>query len=386
MKPANSVFSGYGTSIFEVMSQLAKEHGTINLGQGFPDTEGPEDIRRVAAETVIAGPNQYPPMMGLPELRQAMAEHDRRFYGLDLDWQREVLVTSGGGEALADCIFGIVEPGDEVVLIEPLYEMYLPLVRRAGGLARMVRIEPPAWELPRAALEAACNERTKMILLNTPHNPSGKVFDRDELGFIADLAKRWDAYVMCDEVFEHIVFQGAAHVPLMTLPGMRERCLRIASAGKIFSMTGWKVGFIVGAPAVLAPVAKAHQFITFTTPPNLQKAVAYGLGKEDGYFSSLAGDLERKRDLLAGGLRDAGFKVLTSQGTYFVNVDIRSVGFNGDDVAFCRHITTEAGVTALPVSALYSGDDVRHFVRFACCKQDDILVEAAARLKRHFAT
>lgn len=385
MKPANSVFSSYGTSIFEVMSQLAKEHGTINLGQGFPDTEGPEDIRRVAAETVIAGPNQYPPMMGLPELRQAMAEHDRRFYGLDLDWQREVLVTSGGGEALADCIFGIVEPGDEVVLIEPLYEMYLPLVRRAGGVARLVRIEPPAWELPRAALEAACNAKTKMILLNTPHNPSGKVFSRDELGFIADLAKRWDAYVMCDEVFEHIVFQGAAHVPLMTFPGMRERCLRIASAGKIFSMTGWKVGFIVAAAETLAPVAKAHQFITFTTPPNLQKAVAYGLGKEDGYFTGLAADLQRKRDILAKGLRDAGFKVLASQGTYFVNVDIRSVGFNGDDVEFCRHITTEAGVTALPVSALYRGDDVRHFARFACCKQDDILIEACRRLKRHFA-
>ena len=385
MKPTNSVFSGYGTSIFEVMSQLAKEHGTINLGQGFPDTEGPEDIRRVAADTVIDGPNQYPPMMGLPELRQAMAEHERRFYGLDLDWQREILVTSGGGEALAACIFGIVEPGDEVVLIEPLYEMYLPLVRRAGGIARLVRIEPPAWELPRAALEATCNVRTKMILLNTPQNPSGKVFNQAELEFLADLAKRWDTYVMCDEVFEHIVFQGARHIPLMTLPGMRERCLRIASAGKIFSMTGWKVGFVMGPAELLAPVAKAHQFITFTTPPNLQKAVAYGLGKEDAYFTGLAANLQRKRDILAQGLRDAGFKVLASQGTYFVNIDIRSVGFNGDDVEFCRHITTEAGVTALPVSALYSSDDVRHFVRFACCKQDDILLEACRRLKSHFA-
>ena len=384
MKAANSVFSGYGTSIFEVMSRLAIEHGTINLGQGFPDTEGPEDIRRKAAEAVMEQPNQYPPMMGLPELRQAVADHDARFYGIDLDWQREVLITSGGGEALADCIMGLIEPGDEAVLVEPLYEMYLPLVRRAGGVPRMVRIAPPDWTLPREALAAACSERTKLILLNSPHNPSGKVFDDDELRFIADLATRWDTYVMCDEVFEHILFDGRAHVPMMTLPGMRERCLRIGSAGKIFSMTGWKVGYVVGAAETLAPVAKAHQFITFTTPPNLQRAVAYGLGKDDGYFSGLAAGLEGKRDRLAEGLKRAGFEVLNSQGTYFLSVDIRSVGFEGDDVAFCRHITTEAGVTALPVSALYQDDDVRHFARFAFCKRDEALIEATARLERHF--
>ena len=384
MKPANSVFAGYGTSIFETMSRLAIEHGTINLGQGFPDTEGPEDIRRKAAETVIEGPNQYPPMMGLPELRQAVADHDARFYGLDLDWQHEVLITSGGGEALADCIFGLIEPGDEAVLIEPLYEMYLPLVRRAGGVPRLVRIEPPDWALPRAALEAACSERTKLILVNSPHNPSGKVFDDEDLRFIAGLAERCDAYVMCDEVFEHIIFDGRPHVPMMTLPGMRRRCLRIGSAGKIFSMTGWKVGYVVGAAETIAPIAKAHQFITFTTPPNLQRAVAYGLGKEDAYFSALAAGLERKRDLLATGLERAGFEVLDSQGTYFLSVDIRSVGFNGDDVAFCRHVTTEVGVTALPVSALYREDDVRHFARFAFCKRDAILDEAAERLRRHF--
>ena len=385
MKPANTVFSGYGTSIFEVMSQLANDYATINLGQGFPDTEGPEDIRRVAAEAVIEGPNQYPPMMGLPELRQAVADHDRRFYGLDWDWQREVLITSGGGEALADCILGLIDPGDEVVLIEPLYEMYLPLVRRGGGIPKMVRIEPPDWQLPRAALEAACGPRTKLILINTPHNPSGKVFDASDLEFIADLAHRHDAYVMCDEVFEHIVFDGRAHVPLASLPGMRERCVRIGSAGKIFSMTGWKVGFVVGAAETIAPIAKAHQFITFTTPPNLQHAVAYGLGKGDAYYAGLAGDLQAKRDLLARGLTKAGFEVLPSGGTYFLSVDIRSVGFDGDDVAFCRHITTEAGVTALPVSALYQGDDVRHFARFAFCKRDDVLIEATERLARHFA-
>jgi N-succinyldiaminopimelate aminotransferase len=385
MKPTNAIFSGYGTSIFEVMSQLAKDHGTINLGQGFPDTEGPEDIRRVAAEAVIAGPNQYPPMMGLPELRQAVADHDRRFYGLEWEWQRDVLITSGGGEALADCIFGLIDPGDEVVLIEPLYEMYLPLVRRAGGVPKMVRIEPPDWQLPRDALEAACGPQTKLILINTPHNPSGKVFDAYELEFIADLAKRYDAYVMCDEVFEHIVFDGRAHVPLASLPGMRERCVRIGSAGKIFSMTGWKVGFVVGAAEIIAPIAKAHQFITFTTPPNLQRAVAYGLGKGDAYYAGLSGDLQDKRDLLARGLALAGFDVLSSSGTYFLTVDIRSVGFNGDDVDFCREITTKAGVTALPVSALYQGADVSHFARFAFCKRDEALIEATERLVRYFA-
>ena len=385
VKPANSVFSSYGTSIFEVMSRLSREHGTINLGQGFPDTEGPEDIRRKAAETVVEGPNQYPPMMGLPALRQAIADHDRRFYGLDLDWRTEVLVTSGGGEALADGILGLVDPGDEVVLVEPLYEMYLPLVLRAGGVPRLVRIEPPDWALPRDALAAACSERTKLILLNSPHNPSGKVFTDEELGFVADLAERWDTYVMCDEVFEHIVFDGRPHVPLMSLPGMRRRTLRIGSAGKIFSMTGWKVGYIVADAAILPPVARAHQFIAFTTPPNLQKAVAYGLGREDAYFAGLAADLQRKRDLLAAGLRRAGFRVLDSQGTYFLSVDIRSVGFDGDDVEFCRHITTQAGVTALPVSALYQGGDVRHLARFSFCKRESVLEEAAARLRRHLA-
>ena len=384
MKPANSVFSGYGTSVFEVMSRLAIEHGTINLGQGFPDEDGPEDIRRAAAEAVIEGPNQYPPMMGLPALRQAVAEHDRRFYGLDVDWQSEVMVASGGAEALADCLFGLINPGDEVVLIEPLYEMYLPLVRFAGGVPKLVRIEPPGWELPRRALEEAFSDRTKLILLNSPHNPAGKVFDRDELDFIAQLVKDHDAYAVCDEVYEHLVFDGEAHVPLMTLPGMRERCLRIGSAGKTFSVTGWKVGYVTAAPDVLSPVAKAHQFITFTTPPNLQRAVAFGLGKDDAYFAGLAQAMQAKRDRLTASLEGAGFEVMASGGTYFLSVDIRSVGFNEDDEAFCRHITTEAGVTAVPVSAFYQESDVNHFARFCFCKQDAILDEAAARLAKHF--
>lgn len=385
MKPANSVLSSYGTTVFTVMSALALEHGSINLGQGFPDEEGPEDIRRVAAETVMAGPNQYPPMMGIPELRQAVATHNKRFYGLDVDWQSEVMVTSGATEALADCFLGLIEPGDEVVLVEPLYDSYLPMVRRAGGVPKLVRVEPPAWEMPRADLEQAFSERTKLLILNSPHNPAGKVFDAEELAFIAGLLERYDAYAICDEVYEHLVFDGAAHAPLMTLPGMRERCLRIGSAGKTFSATGWKVGYITAAPALMAAVAKAHQFVTFTTAPNLQKATAFGLGKDDAYFEGLAADQRQKRDRLAAGLAAAGFEVLPSAGTYFLSVDIRSVGFNGDDEAFCRHITTEAGVTAVPVSAFYQEAGIDHFARFCFCKQDSLLDEAALRLQRHFA-
>ncbi len=386
MKPANTVFSGLGTTVFEVMSRLAIEHGSINLGQGFPDEEGPLDIREKAARALMEGPNQYPPMMGVPELRQAVAAHNERFYGLDVDWRTEVMITSGATEALADSLFGLIEPGDEVVLIEPLYDCYLAMVRRAGGIPRLVRMEPPDWALPRDELAAAFSERTKLILLNSPHNPAGKVFGRDDLVFIAGLVEAHDAYAVCDEVYEHLLFDGRPHVPLMTLPGMRERCLRIGSAGKTFSATGWKVGYVTAAPGVLAPVAKAHQYVTFTTPPNLQKATAYGLGKEDAYFEGLASGLQDKRDRLGGGLAGAGFRVLPVEGTYFLSVDIRSVGFNGDDVDFCRHITTEAGVTAVPVSAFYETGDVRHFARFCFCKRDALLDEAAERLGRHFAS
>jgi aspartate/methionine/tyrosine aminotransferase len=324
-------------------------------------------------------------MLGLPELRQAVARHNRRFYGLEVDWQSEVMVTSGATEALADCFLGLIEPGDEVVLIEPLYDSYLPMVRRAGGVPKLVRIEPPDWTLPRAQLEAAFSARTKLIVLNSPHNPAGKVFDTDELAFIAGLVRDYDAYAVCDEVYEHLVFDGRAHLPLMLFPGMRERSLRIGSAGKTFSATGWKVGYVTAAPEALAAVAKAHQFVTFTTPPNLQKATAYGLNQDDSYYHGLAAAQQAKRDRLAAGLAAAGFDVLASQGTYFLSVDIRSVGFNGDDEAFCRHITREAGVAAVPVSAFYQDGDIDHFARFCFCKQDALLDEAAARLKRHFA-
>ncbi len=384
MKATNSVLSGFGTTVFEVMSSLAREHGAINLGQGFPDEDGPEDVRRVAAEAVIEGPNQYPSMMGIPELRQAVAAHNSRFYGLDVDWQSEVMVTSGATEALLCCLLGLLDPGDEAVLLEPLYDSYLPAVRLAGATPRLVRLEPPAWELPRQALAAAFSARTKLILLNSPMNPAAKVFGADDLAFIAELLERHAAYAVCDEVYEHLLFDGLTHTPLMTLPGMRRRCLRIGSAGKTFSLTGWKVGYVTAAPNLLGPVAKAHQFVTFTTPPNLQSAVAYGLGKDNSYFNSLSSDLEAKRDRLHDGLAAIGFKMLRTEGTYFISADFRPLGFNGTDEDFCRHITLEAGVTAVPVSAFYQQADEKSFVRFCFCKQDAVLDEAIARLARHF--
>ena len=384
VKEPNSVLSSYGTTVFEVMSRLAIEHDAINLGQGFPDTDGPADILEAAAAALIQGPNQYPPMLGLPALRQAVAEHAARFYGLEVDWQREVMVTSGATEALADCHFALVEPGDEVVLIEPLYDCYLPIVRRAGAVPKTVRVEPPDWALPREELDAAFSDKTKLLLLNNPMNPTAKVFDSGELQFIADLLERHDAYAVCDEVYEHIVFDGQEHVPLMTLPGMRERTVRIGSAGKTFSLTGWKVGTITAAPELLAPIAKAHQFVTFTTAPNLQQAVAMGLGKPDGYFEELANEMQAKRDRFAAGLTDVGFDVLACEGTYFITGDFRPLGFEGNDVDFCRHITVEAGVTAVPVSAFYISGEVDHFVRFCFCKKDALLDAAIERLAAAF--
>ena len=384
MKAANAVLSGYGTTIFEVMSRLAIESKAINLGQGFPDQDGPEDILRRAAEGVVEGPNQYPPMLGLPELREAVARHESRFYGLDVDGSREVIVTSGATEALADCLFALIEPGDEVVVIEPLYDSYLPIIRRAGGVARSVRVTPPDWSLPRDALTDAFSDRTKLLLLNNPMNPAAKVFDEDELSFLAELVVAHDAYAVSDEVYEHIVFDGRPHRPLISFPGMRERTAKIGSAGKTFSVTGWKVGYITAAPELLQPIAKAHQFITFTTAPNLQQAVAYGLEKDDSYFEALADDLRRKRDLLAEGLQRIGFGVIDCQGTYFITADIRPLGVNEEDVEFCRRMTTEAGVAAVPVSAFYLESDVRNFIRFCFCKRNDVLQEALERLEGFF--
>jgi aspartate/methionine/tyrosine aminotransferase len=385
VKPVNALLAATGTTIFAVMSALAVRFGAINLGQGFPDVEGPADVVATAADALQDGRNQYPPLAGLPELREAVAAANRRFWDLPIDAATGVVVTSGATEAITACLMALLNPGDEVVLLEPLYDTYLPVVRLLGATAKLVRLEPPDWALPREALAAAFGPRTKALLLNTPMNPTGKVFTRDELTFLAELVEKHDCYAICDEVYEHLVFPPAQHVPLMALPGMSERCLRIGSAGKTFSLTGWKVGYVSGPPALINVVTKAHQNLTFTTPPNLQRAVAAGLAKDDAYFAALADSLAAKSARLGAGLARIGFRVLPTQGSYFITADFSALGFAGDDVAFCRHITEHAGVAAIPVSAFYEGDAPTHWVRFAFCKKDDVLDEAIARLARHFA-
>jgi aspartate/methionine/tyrosine aminotransferase len=385
VKTPNTLLSETGTTIFTIMSALAVQHGAINLGQGFPDTDGPADVIAAAADALRDGRNQYPPLTGVPELRAAVAAANARFYGLEIDPVAGVCVTSGATEAITACLMALINPGDEVVLIEPLYDTYLPVVTMLGGVAKIVRLNPPDWALPRLALEGAFSPRTKVLVLNSPMNPCGKVFSEEELHFIADLLEQYDAYAVCDEVYEHLVFAPARHVPLMTLPGMRERCLRIGSAGKTFSLTGWKVGYVSGVPALISIVAKAHQNLTFTTAPNLQRAVAVGLGKTDGYFASLAADLAAKRDLLAAGLARLGFGVLAADGSYFITTDISPLRFAGDDVAFCRAITEQARVAAIPVSAFYASNPPMHYVRFAFCKRESVLEEALGRLEAWLA-
>lgn len=382
MPSTNPVFTGLETTVFETMSRHAMAHQAVNLGQGFPDVDGPLDIRQAAADALIDGPNQYPPMLGLPELRQAVAVSNKRFYGLDVDWRSEVLVTSGATEALADTLMALVEPDDEVILIEPLYDCYLPLVKRAGGIPVRVRVTPPGWDLDKEALSKAFSKKTKAILINNPMNPAAKVFSDDELQFIADLCLRHDAYAICDEVYEHLLFDGLKHKPLMTFDGMRDRCVRIGSAGKTFSLTGWKVGYITGPANLLDPIAKAHQYVTFTTPPNLQKAVAYGLAKDDGYYEELAGDLQAKRDRMSIGLKDLGFGVLPCAATYFLTCDVSGLDLGENDIDICAHMVEVGGVAAVPVSAFYGGAAPTNFVRFCFCKKDAVLNEALDRLAK----
>ncbi len=386
MRSTNAVLGAFGTTIFTEMSALATAHGAVNLGQGFPDSEPPEALRRAAAEALMTGSNQYPPMLGIEDLRRAVAEHAQRFYGLAVDWQEEVMITSGATEALAAAMFGLIEPGDEVILIEPLYDAYLPLVLRAGGIPRLVRLTPPDWTLPRAALTAAVTANTKLIVVNSPHNPTGTVLGDDDLAFLARLAADADLLVVCDEVYEHLVFAGAVHRPLITLAGMRQRCVRIGSIGKTFSATGWKVGTVIAAPPLLRALAKAHQFLTFTTPPNLQAAAAVGLRSGDAYFAGLAAAMERQYRRLSDGLTAAGLTCLPSRGTYFLIADLSSLGINGSDRDVCRTLVTAAGVAAVPVSAFYRDGDVQQFIRFCFCKRDEVIDAGVARLKKYFGS
>ncbi|MFO0614516.1 MAG: aminotransferase [Polyangiaceae bacterium] len=379
MRSTNPVYASLGTTVFERMSRLAADHGAVNLGQGFPDDRGPADVIRAAADALLDGWNQYPSMLGLPTLREAIAAHEARFYGLTFDPAREVLVTSGATEALAACLLALLAPGDEAILFEPFYDAYAPLVRRAGATPRFVTLKPPSWTFDESALERVFNEKTKLVLLNNPLNPAGKVYTEAELDVLASFVERYDAYAVCDEVYEHIVFTGARHHPFVARPGMARRALKIGSAGKTFSLTGWKVGFVVGAAELLQPVAKAHQYLTFTTPPNLQAGVAFGLRKDDAYFEGLAKEMERRRDRLSAGLAALGIDVLRADGAYFVNIDIRSLGFEGDDVACCQHLVEHVGVAAIPLSVFYEAQPARHLVRLCFAKQDSVLDAAIAR-------
>jgi N-succinyldiaminopimelate aminotransferase len=379
---ANPIFSSLPTTIFEEMSGLARAHGAVNLGQGFPDDPGPEAIRAKAADAVLNGYNQYPPMAGLPELRQAVAAHYARTQGLDLDWASEVTVTSGATEALAAAFLALIEPGDEVVVFQPFYDAYLPVIRLAGGVPKLVSLQPPRWRFDRAMLEAAFTERTRFVVLNNPNNPAGTVLPDEDLALLAEFCVAHDVTAICDEVWEQVVFGNARHRPLIAFPGMRERCVKIGSAGKMFGLTGWKVGFLCAAPALTHSLARAHQFLTFTTPPNLQAAVAWGLENSEDWFHRMPRSLERSRDRLADGLQREGFAVLSSQGTYFLNVDLRASGIAEPDRAFCLRAVNEAGVAAIPVSAFYEQDPVTSIVRLCLSKRDETLDAGIERLAR----
>ena len=376
------VFANLPTTVFEEMSGLARDLGAINLGQGFPDDPGPLAIRQKAADEVLNGYNQYPPMAGLPQLREAVAGHYRRSQGLDLDWKTEVTITSGATEALAASFLALVRPGDEVVVFQPVYDAYLPLIRRAGGVPKLVRLEPPHWRFDRAMLEAAFTEKTRFVVLNNPINPAGVVLPREDLELLAEFVIAHDAVAICDEVWEQVVFDGARHIPLMSLPNMAERTVKIGSAGKMFGLTGWKVGFLCAAPDLTHALARAHQFLTFTTPPNLQAAVAFGLDDPGDWFTAMPAGLQRSRDRLAAGLTAEGFKVLPSQGTYFLNVDLAASGVSEPDRAFALRAVKEAGVAAIPVSALYEQDPVTRILRLCFSKGDSTLDSGVERLAR----
>lgn len=380
--------AGFGTTIFAEMSALALETGAINLGQGFPDTDGPIEVLDAAVAAIRSGLNQYPPGLGDPDLRRAIAEHQQRWYGLTVDPDTEVVVTAGATEALAAALLGMLDAGDEVVVFEPMYDSYRAGIALAGAIAVPVLLSPAEsgrYEFDAAALDAAVTERTKLILLNTPHNPTGKVFDRDELQVIADVAIEHDLIVVTDEVYEHLVFDGATHIPLATLPGMFDRTLTISSGGKTFHTTGWKIGWMSGPPDLVTAAKTAKQFLTFVNGAPFQPAMATGLRLGDDFFEELRVDLQTARDHLADGLERAGFVTYRPEATYFVTVDIRPVRTDGDGANFCRELPHTAGVVAVPSEAFYiNPEHGRHLVRFACCKQLDVIDSAAEKLAAAF--
>jgi N-succinyldiaminopimelate aminotransferase len=375
----------FGTTIFTEMSALALRTGSINLGQGFPDTDGPPEMLAAAAEALRTGANQYPPLAGIPALRHAIVAHEERFWGLTRDPDTEVVVTAGATEAVAATILGLCEAGDEVVCFEPYYDSYAASIALAGAVRRPVTLRPGPdgrYGFDQGELRAAFTPRTRLVLLNSPHNPTGKVFTPDELTLIGALCQEHDVYAVTDEVYEHLVFTDApaTHVPLASLPGMRERTVRISSGGKTFSCTGWKIGWATGPSALVSAVLRVKQFLTFVNGAPLQPAIAVALGLPDAYFTGFRDGLQARRDRLVAGLTDAGFAVLPSEGTYFVTTDITPLG-GTDGVEFCRSLPERCGVVAVPTQVFYDHQDAgRKLVRFAFCKREDVIDQAAKRL------
>jgi len=377
----------FGTTIFAEMSALAARTGAVNLGQGFPDTDGPAEMLAAAVDALRGGQNQYPPGPGIPALRAAVAAHQRRFWGLDYDPDGEVLITAGATEAIAAAILGLAEPGDEVVCFEPYYDSYAASIALAGAVRRPVTLRPDAdgrYRFDPDELRAAFGPRTRLVLLNSPHNPTGKVFDADELALVAQLCQEYDAYAVTDEVYEHLVFtdSGSPHIPLASLPGMRARTLRVSSAGKTFSCTGWKIGWASGPAPLVAATLRVKQFLTFVNGAPLQPAVAVALALPDSYYDGFRADLQARRDQLAAGLAEAGFGVLTPEGTYFITADISPLG-GRDGMEFCRTLPERCGVVAVPTQVFYDDAEAgRRLVRFAFCKRAEVLAEAVRRLRR----
>ncbi|MCY3863187.1 MAG: pyridoxal phosphate-dependent aminotransferase [bacterium] len=371
----------FGTTIFAEMSALALATGAINLGQGFPDTDGPQEVADAAVAAIRAGHNQYPPGLGIADLRLTVAEHQKRFYDLDFDPDTEVLITAGATEAIAAVMLSLLEPGDEVVLFEPYYDSHIAGIAMAGAQRRLVTLRPPHYRFDPDELAAAIGPRTRMIVVNSPHNPTGKVFDRGELELIAELCRRHDLLAVTDEVYEHLAYDGE-HIPMATLPGMRERTITVSSGGKTFSFTGWKIGWVCAVPELRDAVTAAKQFLTFVNGAPFQHAIAVGLRLGDAYFDGLRAGLMARRDQLTDGLAAAGFEVYRPAGTYFVTADVRPLGFD-DGMALCRRLPELCGVVAVPSVVFYDNEDEgRHLVRFAFCKRPEVLDEAVERLAK----
>ena len=385
----SSRLQGFGTTVFAEMSALAVTTGSVNLGQGFPDYPGPPEVLDVARAAIGTAADQYPPGPGRPELREAIAAHVQRFRGLDYDPGDEILVTAGATEALSGALLALLDTGDEVVLFEPMYDCYAAGIAMAGGVGRPVPLRPPTdgagpWTFDLEEVRAAITPRAKILLLNTPHNPTGKVFTAEELSVLADLAIAHDLLVLTDEVYEHLVFSGAQHRSIAGLPGMRERTLVVSSAGKTFNVTGWKIGWICGPAPLVSAVRTAKQFLTYVNGGPFQPAVAAGLALPDEYFEHAARDLEFRRDVLVKGLTDGGLPVISPEATYFATVDVRPVQPDGDGLAFCRSLPERAGVVAVPTVVFYDPAHAhlgRHLVRFAFCKRDEVLAKAVERLR-----